>query len=121
MDDSEYTNHEEDSTNQRFREEMGSLADGLKTYHQAMMEEFEVAVSGTSDEIATKARERLALLLPEAGNQLLTILRNGDKEDAVRLNAVKLIFEYTLGKPAAKNTKEDDVEKLIKSLQSQPS
>jgi hypothetical protein len=54
--------------------------------------------------------------LPEAGNQLLGILRKGGKEDAVRLQAVKLIFEYTLGKPAAKSTKEDDVQKLIDSL-----
>lgn len=100
----------------RFSDEMGTLADGLKTYQQAMLEEFEVAVKGTSDEIAEKARERLALLLPEAGNQLLGILRKGGKEDAVRLQAVKLIFEYTLGKPVAKNTKESDVERLIDSL-----
>ena len=93
-----------------------TLADGLKSYQQAILEEFEIAANGTSDEIASKARERLALLLPEAGNQLLGILRKGGKEDAVRLNAIKLIFEYTLGKPAAKNTKEDDVDRLIKSL-----
>lgn len=93
-----------------------SLAEGLKSYQQAMMEEFELAINGTSDEIAGVARERLALLLPEAGNQLLGILRKGGKEDAVRLQAIKLIFEYTLGKPAAKDTKESDVEKLINSL-----
>lgn len=101
-------------------DELGTLAQGLKTYQQALMEEFEVALNGTSDEIAEKAREKLALLLPEAGNQLLTILRNGGKEDAVRLNAVKLVFEYTLGKPAAKNTKEDDFGKILKSLQAEP-
>lgn len=102
--------------NEKFSDSMQSLADGLKSYQQAMLEEFEVAVSGTSDEIAEKARERLALLLPEAGNQLLAILRKGSKDDAVRLNAVKLVFEYTLGKPAAKNTKESDTDRLIKSL-----
>ena len=97
-----------------------TLAEGLKSYQQAMLEEFEVALTGTSDEIATKARERLALLLPEAGNQLLAILRKGSKDDGVRLQAVKLVFEYTLGKPAAKSTREDDVEKLINSLTESP-
>lgn len=96
-----------------------SLAEGLKSYQQALAEEFELAVNGTSDEIAVKSRERLALLLPEAGNQLLAILRKGGKEDVVRLNAIKLIFEYTIGKPAAKSTKEDDVQKLIDSLTAQ--
>lgn len=110
------SSEQENPSDQFERLNKESLADGLKSYHQAMLEEFEVAVSGTSDEIATKARERLALLLPEAGNQLLGILRKGSKEDAVRLNAIKLIFEYTLGKPAAKNTKEDDVTRLIDSL-----
>lgn len=105
-----------ENPSEKFTEEMQSLANGLKSYQQAMEEEFKVAITGTSDEIATKARERLALLLPEAGNQLLGILRKGGKEDAVRLNAIKLIFEYTIGKPAAKSTKEDDVQKLIDSL-----
>lgn len=107
---------EAEQSNEKFTEEMDSLAASLKSYHQAMREEFEIAKNGTSDEIAEKAREKLALLLPEASNQLLTILRKGGKEDAVRLNAVKLVFEYTLGKPAAKSTKEDDVTKLINSL-----
>lgn len=92
------------------------LSEGLKSYEQARSEEFAISTKGTSDEIAENAREKLALLLPEASNELLHILRVGNKDDAVRLQAVKLVFEYTLGKPAAKSTKESDVDKLIESL-----
>lgn len=107
---------ENENYREHTKEEIESLADGFKSYEQAMREEFDVIQNGTSDEIAEKAREKLALLLPEASNQLLGILLKGSKDDAVKLSAIKLVFEYTLGKPAAKNTKESDVEKLINSL-----
>jgi hydroxylamine reductase (hybrid-cluster protein) len=95
------------------------LVEHLKSYEQARNEEFVISTKGTSEEVAEKAREKLALLLPEASNELLHILRVGNKDDAVRLQAVKLVFEYTLGKPAPKGTKESDTDKIIKSLMSE--
>lgn len=96
--------------------EDNSLEDNLKSYEEALREEYDVAVNGLSEDVAKKAREHLAKLLPEAAEELQTILRVGNKDDAVRLNAVKLVFEYTLGKPAAKSTKEDDIDKVIEAL-----
>jgi hypothetical protein len=93
-----------------------SLGQNLKTYEEARKEEFDVAENGLSDEIATRARTHLANLLPDAAEELTHIVRVGNKDDAVRLQAIKLVFEYTLGKPAAKSTKEDDVDKVIKAL-----
>lgn len=93
-----------------------SLTDSLKDYYQSIREEFNVASGGTSDEIADQARERLAKLLPDASNELLRILRSGNKDDTVRLGAVKLIFEYTLGKPGTKKVEESDYNKILKEL-----
>ena len=92
------------------------LSDNLAVYQQAIQEEYELAHSGTSDELASVAQERLFQLLPEASERLLAILCNGDKDDAVPFQAIKFIFEYTLGKPAIALTKENDVDKIIKQL-----
>lgn len=97
-----------------------TLSESLSDYHKAIREEFTLATKGTSDEIADEARSKLALLLPDASNELLRILRGGTKEDTVRLGAVKLIFEYTLGKPGTKKTEESDYNKILKELMLKP-
>lgn len=93
-----------------------TLTQTLKDYHESLREEFHLASGGTSDEIADDARSKLALLLPDASNELLRILRSGSKDDTVRLGAVKLIFEYTLGKPGTKKVEESDYNKILKEL-----
>ncbi len=97
-----------------------SLTTSLKDYYKAMREEMQIATSGTSDEIADEARKKLALLLPDASNELLRILKSGSKEDTVRLGAVKLVFEYTLGKPGTKKVEESDYNKILRELMMKP-
>lgn len=102
------------------QESSETLSESLKDYYKAIREEMTIAKDGTSDEIADQARSNLAKLLPDASNELLRILRNGGKEDAVRLGAVKLIFEYTLGKPGTKKVEESDYNKILKELMQKP-
>lgn len=97
-----------------------SLATDLQDYYKAMREEMTIAKSGTSDDIADAARQKLALLLPDASNELLRILKAGGKEDAVRLGAVKLVFEYTLGKPGTKKVEDSDYNKILRELINKP-
>jgi len=99
---------------------IAGLSESLKDYYTAIREEMEIATTGTSDEIAEKARSQLALLLPDASNKLAQILHTGGKEDAVPLAAVKLVFEYTLGKPGTKKVEESDYNKILKELMVKP-
>lgn len=99
---------------------LAGLSESLKDYYTAIREEMQIATTGTSDDIADAAREKLALLLPDASNELLRILKNGSKEDTVRLGAVKLVFEYTLGKPGTKKVEESDYNKILKELMVKP-
>jgi len=92
------------------------LSDNLKSYEQARKEEMSLGFTGTSDELADKARERLFALLPDASQELQTILRIGTKDDAVRFQAVKFVFEYTLGKPNPRGTDESDTDKILRAL-----
>ena len=102
-------------------QESSSLSESLKNYRKSLEEEYKIATNGTSDEIADKARTQLALLLPDASNKLAQILHTGGKEDAVPLAAVKLVFEYTLGKPATKaKVEESDYNKILKELIKKP-
>lgn len=96
------------------------LSINLQQYKAALQAEFELGKYGTSDELADVAKERLALLLPEASETLASILHNGTKDDTVRLNAVKMIFEYTIGRPVAKTTDESDINKIINGLMQAP-
>lgn len=98
-----------------------ALSVNLQNYRKAIEEEYKAGSTGTSDELADLAKTRLALLLPEASETLCSILHTGSKEDAVRLSAVKLVFEYTLGKPVPKTDKESDTDKIIRELMASPS
>lgn len=96
------------------------LSQNLSDYRLAMEQELHVASTGTAEDIANNAREKLAKLLPEATSSLAQILKTGDKDDAVRLSACKMVFEYTLGKPGQMNMKESDTERIIRELMSPP-
>jgi hypothetical protein len=96
------------------------LSQNLQDHYAAIESEFKISHEGTSDEIASRALTKLSQLIPEATEELISIVRNGDKEDAVRLQAIKLVFEYTLGKPVPKSTNESDIDKIISSLKSSP-
>src|SRR6185503_12513281 len=97
-------------------QDFGSLSESLKDYRKSLEEEFKIASTGTSEDIADEARKKLALLLPDASNKLAQILHTGGKEDAVPLAAVKLVFEYTIGKPGTKKVEESDYNKILKDL-----
>jgi hypothetical protein len=96
------------------------LAQNLAEYRKAMEQELHLATTGSAEEIADSARRDLAALLPEATSSLSQILRTGDKEDAVRLSACKLVFEYALGKPAVMDKKENEIADIIRQLQATP-
>jgi len=92
------------------------ISANLSEYREAMEQELRVSPLSTSDELAKTARERLFAVLPEASEELVHIIRVGSKDDAVRFQAIKFVFEQTLGKPSTNNPKEDDVDKIIKTL-----
>lgn len=93
------------------------ISSNLAEYRKAMEEELKVSADSTSDELAAKAKEKLFSILPEATEELVSIMRTGTKDDAVRFNAAKFIFEATLGKPKAADPEKDDITKLIEKMQ----
>lgn len=87
------------------------LSHNLQEYHKAIASEF---LKAPTDEKTDEARDKLMTLLPEATKALEQILIAGDT-DSVRLNAVKLVFEHTLGK-SSNVTAEAELNKLVNSL-----
>jgi hypothetical protein len=92
------------------------LAENLKQWSQVIEEELHVAAEGTSDALAERARIRLAQVLPEATETLVEIMHHGCKDDAVRLSACKLVFEYTVGKAVPASAKDSDTDRIIRAL-----
>ena len=88
----------------------------LKTYEEALKEEHATVENDTDEAAVKKARVRLFRILPNAVQELNRIVISGDKEDAVSLSAIKTVLEYTIGKPVAKSTKEDDVGNIVEAL-----
>lgn len=95
------------------------LSAELMGFRAAQEQEFTDSRTKTSDDLAETARAELFEMLPNAKTELRGIMLNGDKDDTVRLNAIKLVFAYTLGDPKTAS-KESDIEKLIKQLQEKP-
>lgn len=91
------------------------LSQNIIDYHKAIESEF--ALTATKDPV-DQARERLSGLLPEAAKALEQILISGDS-DTVRLSAVKLVFEHTLGKGATL-AQESELTRLVGSLTAKP-
>jgi hypothetical protein len=90
------------------------LSDQLKQYHQAIESEFSLSEPDSPSEIAYV---KLNGLLNEATKALEQILLSGES-DAVRMSGIKLVFDYTLGKPGS-GAGEDELSKLVKSLTAQ--
>lgn len=93
---------------------MSELNDELKKYREALEGEYRNDALSDSDELAEKVRTQLFELLDASRTALHQILLTGDS-DSVRLQAIKLIFAYTLGDGTA-SAKENDINKLVESL-----
>lgn len=87
------------------------LSQNIQNYHKAIESEFALT---PLDDDASLARTKLLSLLTTATRSLEAILINGDT-DTVRLSAVKLVFEHTLGKPGSL-TADNDLQRIIGSL-----
>lgn len=87
------------------------LSESLHLYHKSIESEF--SITDTSSPVEA-AYAQLNSLLTEATRALESILLSAES-DAVRMSGIKLVFEYTLGKPGAV-AGEDELTKLVKSL-----
>ena len=87
------------------------LSANLAEHYKAIESEFALSEPSSPVELAYG---KLNSLLDEATQALESILLNAES-DAVRMSGIKLVFEYTLGKPGA-NSGEDELSKLIQSL-----
>lgn len=87
------------------------LSENLQQYHQAIESEFALSEPNTPVEVAYA---KLSSLLTEATRALESILLSAES-DAVRMSGIKLVFDYTLGKPGSA-AGEDELTKLIQSL-----
>ena len=87
------------------------LSAQLQEYHKAFESEFNLSAPDTPVEVAYN---KLTGLLTEATKALESILLSAES-DAVRMSGIKLVFEYTLGKPGSQ-AGEDELTKLITSL-----
>lgn len=87
------------------------LSDNINAYYKAVSSEFEIK---QDDTVANQAREQLTGLLPDAVKALEQTLVGAESE-AVRMSAIKLVIEYTVGKPG-NISNEDELSKLINML-----
>jgi len=94
------------------------LSTQLAEHYKAIESEFQLNTStSTSDAPQTPveiAYTKLTSLLTDATRALESILLNADS-DSVRMSGIKLIFDYTLGKPGSA-AGEDELTKLVQSL-----
>jgi hypothetical protein len=88
------------------------LSKNLAEHYKAIESEF--IVSPDNEPVAV-ALTKLNNLLDEATQALEQLLIGGESE-AVRMSGIKLVFEYTLGKPGVSNGNEDELSKLVQSL-----
>jgi hypothetical protein len=87
------------------------LSENLQDHYRAISSEFAVKQNDTAANIA---REQLGELLPDAIKALEQMLLSADSE-SVRMSGIKLVLEYTVGKPGVVSN-EDELFKLITSL-----
>ena len=91
------------------------LSAQLQEYHKAFESEFALSPADSPVELAYS---KLNSLLDEAMKALESILLSAES-DAVRMSGIKLVFEYTLGKPGTQSS-EDELTKLVQSLTATP-
>lgn len=94
-----------------YMSEDNPLSQNISEYHKAIESEFTLT---TPTDATSVARDHLSTLLPEATKALESILAAGDT-DTVRLSAIKLVFEHTLGKAGTMAT-ETELAKIVGSL-----
>ena len=87
------------------------LSTQLAEHYKAIESEFSLSEPNTPVEVAYS---KLTSLLSEATKALESILLSAES-DAVRMSGIKLVFDYTLGKPGSA-TGEDELTKLVASL-----
>ena len=87
------------------------LSENLAEHYKAIESEFIISGEGTPVELAYS---KLTSLLSEATRALESILLSAES-DAVRMSGIKLVFDYTLGKPGS-GAGEDELSQLVKSL-----
>ena len=92
-------------------EEEKPLNDNLKDYYDAISSEFSIS---SENDVVTKARNEITDLLPQAVIALRSLLIAGETE-SIRFNAIKLVFEHTMGKPGS-GAAEDELTKIIAGL-----
>jgi hypothetical protein len=83
----------------------------LQEYHRAISSEF--AADSDTDLVSATLSE-LNQLLTTATQSLQRLLIAAESE-SVQMSAIKLVFDYTLGKPGA-TAGEDEITKLLTSL-----
>lgn len=98
---------------------MSELNENLNEYYQAIQSEFTESKLSDSDQLAETVRKNLFELLDSCKSALHQILLTGDS-DSARLQAVKLVFAYTLGDGKA-SAQENDINKLVESLKANDS
>ena len=93
------------------------LSAKLAEHYKAIESEFSLSPSGANgaaNSPVEAAYTQLNSLLSEATKALESILLTAES-DAVRMSGIKLVFEYTLGKPGSQ-AGEDELTKLVQSL-----
>ena len=90
------------------------LSAKLAEHYKAIESEFSIGVNGAANTPVEEAYTQLNSLLSEATKALESILLTAES-DAVRMSGIKLVFEYTLGKPGSQ-AGEDELTKLVQSL-----
>jgi hypothetical protein len=90
------------------------LSQNLAEHYKAIESEFTLSTPGSSSTPVEIAYTKLTSLLSEATRALESILLSAES-DAVRMSGIKLVFDYTLGKPGS-GAGEDELTKLVQSL-----
>jgi len=90
------------------------LSENLAEHYKAIESEFTLSTPGSSSTPVEIAYSKLTSLLSDATKALEQILLNAES-DAVRMSGIKLVFDYTLGKPGTTGN-EDELSQLVKSL-----
>jgi len=90
------------------------LSTQLAEHYKAIESEFQINTSDAPQTPVEIAYTKLTSLLTDATRALESILLNADS-DSVRMSGIKLIFDYTLGKPGSA-AGEDELTKLVQSL-----
>lgn len=91
------------------------LNEKLQEHYKAISSEFSL---GNNNSTVESAKAELSELLTTAVQALRRLLLTAESE-AVTMSGIKLVFDYTLGKPGAAGS-EDELSTLISALTAKP-